>query len=58
MNWHEDDERDAWTMRQAGTDWQRIGIEMGCTATTAQSLAAAYERRTDERAAREQMELF
>lgn len=53
-----DNERDAWQMRNDGTSWDQIGIEMGCSPATAQSLAAAYERRTDEQAAQHQTELF
>ena len=42
-----DDERDAWQMHSDGASWDQIGIEMGCSSTTAQTLAAEYERRTD-----------
>lgn len=53
-----DDEREAWNLNQDGASWEQIGIEMGCTAATARSLAAEYVRRTDAQAAAGQTELF
>ncbi len=47
-----DDERDAWQLHHHGADWDEIGTEMGCSPTTAQTLAAAYEKRTDNAAAK------
>ncbi|MDV7246214.1 MULTISPECIES: hypothetical protein [Rhodococcus] len=53
-----DDERDAWELRNSGLTWTQVGREMGCSPTTAQSLATAYERRTDNAAAEAQNTLF
>lgn len=53
-----DDEHDAWQMRQSGSSWEDVGIDMGCTAATARSLATAYEQRTDSAAENEQNTLF
>ncbi|MCW2092985.1 UNVERIFIED_ORG: hypothetical protein M2328_006338 [Rhodococcus erythropolis] len=53
-----DDEHDAWQLHHHGADWDEIGTEMGCSPTTAQTLAAAYEKRTDNAAAQTQNTLF
>jgi len=53
-----DDERDAWQMHSDGASWDQIGIEMGCSGATAQTLAAEYERRTDAAAHGAQDTLF
>ncbi len=53
-----DDEHDAWQLHHHGASWEDIGTEMGCSPTTAQTLAAAYEKRTDNAAAQTQNALF
>ncbi|SCC69067.1 hypothetical protein GA0061093_12716 [Rhodococcus qingshengii] len=53
-----DDERDAWQLHHHGADWDEIGTEMGCSPTAAQTLAAAYEKRTDAAAHTAQNTLF
>ncbi|QXC46876.1 ISL3 family transposase (plasmid) [Rhodococcus qingshengii] len=53
-----DDERDAWQLHHHGVDWDEIGTEMGCSPTAAQTLAAAYEKRTDAAAHTAQNTLF
>ena len=54
-----DDERDAWQLHHRhGASWEDIGTEMGCSPTTAQTLAAAYEKRTDTAAQNAQNVLF
>ncbi|WP_179154694.1 hypothetical protein [Rhodococcus erythropolis] len=53
-----DDEYDAWQMHSSGESWDQIGIEMGCSGAAAQSLACAYERRTDAAAQEAQNILF
>ncbi|GCB59512.1 MULTISPECIES: hypothetical protein [Rhodococcus erythropolis group] len=53
-----DDEHDAWQLHHHGASWEDIGIEMGCSPTTAQTLAAAYEKRTDTAAHDAQNALF
>ncbi|MCD2158099.1 hypothetical protein LQL77_30840 [Rhodococcus cerastii] len=53
-----DDEHDAWRMHISGESWDQIGIEMGCSGAAAQSLASAYERRTDAAAQAAQNTLF
>ncbi|AUS35786.1 hypothetical protein C1M55_31525 (plasmid) [Rhodococcus qingshengii] len=53
-----DDEHDAWQMHISGESWDQIGIEMGCSGAAAQSLASAYERRTDAAAQATQNTLF
>ena len=53
-----DDKHDAWQMHISGESWDQIGIEMGCSVAAAQSLASAYERRTDAAAQNDQCTLF
>lgn len=53
-----DDERDAWQMHHTGSSWEVVGQEMGCSPATAEALAAAYEKRTDNAAENEQNALF
>ncbi|MCJ0949962.1 hypothetical protein MTX37_28990 [Rhodococcus sp. ARC_M8] len=53
-----DDEHDAWQLHHHGASWEDIGTDMGCSPTTAQTLAAAYEKRTDSAAAQTQNTLF
>ncbi|MFF1555490.1 hypothetical protein ACFVX3_31155 [Rhodococcus erythropolis] len=53
-----DDEHDAWQLHHHGASWEDIGMEMGCSPTTAQTLATAYEKRTDSAAAHTQTALF
>ncbi|MFD9683896.1 hypothetical protein ACFWAD_28750 [Rhodococcus sp. NPDC059969] len=53
-----DDEHDAWQLHHHGASWDDIGTEMGCSPTTARTLATAYEKRTDTAAAQTQNALF
>jgi len=53
-----DDEHDAWQLHHHGASWEDIGTEMGCSQATAQTLAAAYEKRTDTAAQDAQNVLF
>ena len=53
-----DDEHDAWQLHHHGASWEDIGTDMGCSPSTAQTLAAAYEKRTDSAAAQTQTPLF
>jgi len=53
-----DDEHDAWQLHHHGARWEDIGTEMGCSPTAAQTLAAAYEKRTDAAAHTAQNTLF
>lgn len=55
---NDDDERDAWQMHQNGSSWEDISLDMGCSPATAEVLAAAYEKRTDNAAEDEQNTLF
>ncbi|MBY6389296.1 hypothetical protein HG717_36140 (plasmid) [Rhodococcus erythropolis] len=54
----DDDEHDAWLLHHRGASWEDIGTEMGCSPTTAQTLATAYEKRTDAAAHTAQNTLF
>jgi len=53
-----EDEHDAWQLHHRGASEEAIGTEMGRNPTTAQTLAAAYEKRTDSAAAQTQTTLF
>lgn len=53
-----DDEHDAWLLHHHGASWEDIGTDMGCSPAAAQTLAAAYEKRTDIAAQNAQDTLF
>ncbi|MBJ8342988.1 hypothetical protein JGU71_29310 [Antrihabitans sp. YC3-6] len=45
-------------LRESGTPWTAIGIELGCTSDTARRLANAYVTLANERARKDQISLF
>lgn len=45
-------------LREGGTSWTGVGIELGCSSDTARRLAGAYVAHAEQQARKDQMSLF